>query len=152
MASVASVASGMPTPQRTENNLSRFKKVTPYIENNAEINGGENLFKICPREVTLGDCTRVYNEKSKEYQYCANYARSNKPVILFPPKRTKKRSMEMLFGEVAVRNKSPESMACFESLKSEKPKLSKLYDTCTHEIVRDLIYEGKGNTNVTTCA
>ncbi|RKF75853.1 hypothetical protein GcC1_076038 [Golovinomyces cichoracearum] len=143
MASVDSATSGIPTPQGTENNLSSFKKVTPYIENNAKIIGRQNLFEICPSEVTLGDCTRVYNEESKEYQRCANYARFNEPVILFPPQRTKKRSMKMLFDEVAVRNKSPESMACFESLKSEKPELSKLYDTRTHEIVRDLIYEGK---------
>ncbi|RKF56738.1 hypothetical protein GcM3_193036 [Golovinomyces cichoracearum] len=122
-----------------------ISNLSPYVESSGSITGMGNIFEICPGKVTLEDCTRVYpNFASYEYSSCSQLVRRKISAILFPRERTKKRQMTTLFNEVTMRNKSPVSMKCYESLQNGNEKsLSKLPAECTHAIVRDLIYGRK---------
>ncbi|RKF81722.1 hypothetical protein GcM3_032033 [Golovinomyces cichoracearum] len=119
-----------------------FPRLSAYVKSSATIKGRGNVFEICPEKITDQDCKRVYPiENSPGYKLCSDLVQSNKPAILFPPEESKKRLLTTLSGEVIARNNLPDRIECFKSLKDgNKHSLSNLPNTCTHAIVKDLIY------------
>ncbi|RKF64473.1 hypothetical protein GcC1_131023, partial [Golovinomyces cichoracearum] len=121
-----------------------FPSLAPYVKNDASIKGTGNIFRICPGRVTMEDCQRVYRAEKFGFDECQNRVQNAIPSILFVERKFRQRSNVKLLVEVRERNKSPDSIRCFNSLQSaNEPSLSKLPRDCSHEKVRDLLYGRK---------
>ncbi|RKF71133.1 hypothetical protein GcC1_106016, partial [Golovinomyces cichoracearum] len=123
---------------------SSFPSLAPYVKNDAIIKGTGNIFRICPRRVTMKDCQRVYRQEERAFNECQNLVRNEIPSILFANRKFRQRSNVKLLAEVRERNKSPDNIRCFKSLQNaNEPLLSKLPRYCSDKKVRDLLYERK---------